>query len=80
MVLAVLGNTDEVLGMSSTGYGRSPGTLWQLSVCGDALQEAWGVSAWLGFGDLIMKKKGWGAYERGGCGCLNKNGPLGSYI
>lgn len=57
MVLAVLGNTDEVLGMSSTGYGRSPGTLWQLSVCGDALQEAWGVSAWLGFGDSIMKKK-----------------------
>lgn len=43
--------------MSSIGYGRSLGTLWQSSVCGDALQEAWGVSAWLGFGDSIMKKK-----------------------
>lgn len=43
--------------MSSTGYGRSLGTLWQSSLCGDALQEAWGVSAWLGFGDSIMKKK-----------------------
>lgn len=47
-MVSVLGNTDEVLGMFSTECGRSPGTPWQSSVCGDA---------WLGFGDSIIKKK-----------------------
>lgn len=39
VVVAVWGNTEEVLGMSLTEYDRSPGTPWQHLYVGDTWRE-----------------------------------------